>query len=370
MTLGIVLLATMPLGQARGADPAPSPWSPSATAKYLDQRGDWWLGWSGSARGQGTACISCHTALSVALARPALGAQLGETAASAVEERLHANLVKRVESWEKIVGNATSEKNPFIPYYAKERKPSALGTESVLNALLLVRYDARRAQGILSEPTRKALDHLWGQQQENGAWLWLEFGLRPWETDAVFYGASLAALAVGTAGKDYYERADVKTKVGALTTYLQTQFPKQSLHNRVVGLWASSRLPGFLTEEVRKKLIEELLGVQEADGSWSLAKLGKKATGPGAWKSHGAYPEGGVGDGYATGLAVLALKRAGVAADNPQLAKSIGWLVSKQQEGTWPVNYPNRPRDPQNDVGKFMRDAAAAFAILALTDDS
>jgi hypothetical protein len=33
-----------------------------------------------------------------------------------------------------------------------------------------------------------------------------------------------------------------------------------------------------------------------------------------------------------------------------------------------PASYPNRSRDPQSDVGKFMRDAATAFAVLALTD--
>jgi squalene-hopene/tetraprenyl-beta-curcumene cyclase len=303
-----------------------------------------------------------------ALARPALGKHLGETSAGPVEKRLFDNLKKRVENWDKIVARSATDKDPFLPFYSKERKPSALGTETVLNALALVNHDARRGKGASSPATTKALGHLWAQQQKNGAWLWLDFGLNPWEKDGTYYGASLAAVAVGTAGKDYHDQADVRTKVAALKNYLRSHSTNQPLHHRAVGLWASSQLPGILTPQETKKLVEELLSSQEADGGWSLPQLGQKAPGKSDWKSHGGYPEGVVSDGYATGLVVLALKRAGVAADNPKLQKGIGWLLSKQKEGAWPANYLNKQRDPQNDVGMFMRDAATAFAILALTE--
>src|SRR5438552_4010666 len=125
MLSSLVLLATLQGGRAWGGEvPQPS-WSPKAAAKYLYGRADWWLNWSGAARGQGTACLSCHTSMPFALARPALGAQLGETAAGAVEKRLIDNLKKRVENWDKIVADATSEKDPFVPFYPKDRKPSA-----------------------------------------------------------------------------------------------------------------------------------------------------------------------------------------------------------------------------------------------------
>jgi squalene-hopene/tetraprenyl-beta-curcumene cyclase len=367
MTVAFILLALLSVGKARAGDAAPPTWSPKTAAKYLDGRADWWLNWSGAARGQGTACLSCHTSMPFALARPALGMALGETAAGAVETRLIDNLKKRVENWDKIVAS-TTDKDPFVPFYAKERKPSALGTESVLNALILVNYDANRTKGTLSESTNKALGHLWQQQQQDGAWLWLNFGLNPWEKDGAYFGASLAAVAVGTAGKNYSDRADVQPKVAALTKYLKSQFSIQPLHHRVMGLWASSRLPGILTDEHKKQLIKELLSVQEADGGWSLPKLGQVSEGKGAWKSHSAFPEGAVSDGYATGLVVLALKRSGLGADNPKLKQAIAWLGAQQKEGAWPVNYVNRPRDPQENVGKFMRDAATAFAILALME--
>jgi squalene-hopene/tetraprenyl-beta-curcumene cyclase len=304
----------------------------------------------------------------LALARPALGEQLGETAGGTVETRLIDNVKKRVENWAKIVSNPAAVKDPFLPFYPQNMKPASLGTESVLNALILVNHDARRANGALSAPTRTALGYLWEQQQENGAWLWLDFGLNPWEKDGSYFGAALAAVAVGMAGKNYSDQAGVQAKVAALKKYLETQFPNQRPHDRALCLWASSWLPGVLTEADKKHLIKELLNAQEADGGWSLPKLGKKVSGMGEWSSRGVYPGGAVSDGYATGLVVLALQRAGVAADNPMLRRGVGWLVTHQYEGAWPAHYLNKQRNPQDNVGKFMRDAATAFAILALSE--
>jgi squalene-hopene/tetraprenyl-beta-curcumene cyclase len=366
VTPTFVLLATLQAGTAKAEDSPQPSWSPQAAAKYLDGRADWWLTWSGSARGQGTACLSCHTTVPYALARPVLGAQLGETAAGAVEKKLIGILDKRVQNWDKIV-TAAADKDPFVPFYSGQRKPSALGTESVLNALILVNHDVRRGKGVLRPQTGKALTHLWEQQQDNGAWIWLHFGLNPWENDGAYYGASLAALAIGMAGKDHFDQPGRQAKVSALKKYLRTQSPHQALHHRLVALWASSRLPGMFTVEDRKKLIEEIHKVQEADGGWSVPKLGKKGTDKGNWKSNGVYPSG-VSDGYATGLVVLALKSARVAADDAKLQQGIAWLRARQQDGTWPACYPNRSRDPQTDVGKFMRDAATAFAVLALSE--
>jgi squalene-hopene/tetraprenyl-beta-curcumene cyclase len=366
--LACVLPATPQVGKARGGDAAGPTWRPKATARYLDGRADWWLNWSGAARGQGTVCLSCHTTVPFALARPALGGQLGETAPAAAEKRLLASVMKRVGNWDKVVAGSTSGKDSFLPFYSKNMKPPSLGTEAVLNALVLVNHDARRAKGVLSAATRKALGHLWNQQEGNGAWPWLDFGLNPWEKDGVYYGASLAAVAVGMAGKNYRAGADVQAKVAALKKYLEARSRGQPLHHRAVGLWASSHWAGLLSEQERKKLIRELLDTQEADGGWGLSKLGKRASGRRGWKAHHVYPEGGDSDGYATGLVVLALKRAGVAADNPKLQKGMAWLATRQKEGSWPAAYLNKRRDRQSNVGKFMRDAATAFAVLALTE--
>jgi squalene-hopene/tetraprenyl-beta-curcumene cyclase len=365
----LLVFAAFGQGVACAQDAVKPAWSPSAAAKYLDERANRWVGWSSASRGQGTACISCHTTLPYALARPALGEALGETDPGPAEKKVIDNVKARVDGWDQIAGGSKAGKDPLVPFYQEKRRPSALGTEAVLNSLVLVNYDARRNKGQWSEQTKSALEHLWQQQQDSGAWLWLEFGLKPWENDSAYYGASLAAIAVGMAGKEYQTQPAIEPKVAALKKYLQTRPNSQPLHHRVIGLWASSWLPYFQDEE-KAKIIEELFALQETDGGWSLAKLGANPSkaGKSNWTGHGTYPEAALSDGYATGLVVLALKRAGVPTDAPPLKNAIAWLTSRQHEGTWPALYPNRPRDPQSEVGQFLREASGGFATLALME--
>jgi squalene-hopene/tetraprenyl-beta-curcumene cyclase len=363
-----LFFAPFQAGTIRAEEAVSSPWNPRAAAAYLDDRADWWLKWSGAARGQGTACISCHTSLPFALARPALGRALGEASAGAAEAGLLAGLNKRVANWKRIVAEPEAVKDPFQPFYSRNRKPSALGTEAVVNALVLVNQDVRRSDGVLSPVTRQALAHLWEQQQDNGTWLWLDFGLNPWENNGAYYGASLAALAVGMAGEGYRGQADVQPKLAALKGYLRTQAADQPLHHRLFALWASGRWPDSLAAEQKATWIAEVLKLQEADGGWSLPKLGAKTARNGAWPTHGSHPAGAGSDGYATGLAVLALQAAGVLVDEPPLRKARAWLAAGQQTGTWPAHYVNRARDGNTDIGHFMRTAATAFAALALSE--
>jgi squalene-hopene/tetraprenyl-beta-curcumene cyclase len=74
-------------------------------------------------------------------------------------------------------------------------------------------------------------------------------------------------------------------------------------------------------------------------------------------------------DGYATGLATLALQAAGVPAANPRVAKGLDWLRRNQDRATgrWMAVSPNKQRDPESDPGKFLSDAATAYAVLSLT---
>ena len=74
-------------------------------------------------------------------------------------------------------------------------------------------------------------------------------------------------------------------------------------------------------------------------------------------------------DGFATGLAALALQRAGVSRTDSRLKRGLDWLSQHQDAttGAWFASSVNKKRDPSTDVGKFMIDAATAFAVLALT---
>src|SRR5262245_66547716 len=81
---------------------APAPgaaWNARAAAAYLDGRQAWWQQWPNAARDHDTACVSCHTALPYALARPALRRTLGEHDLAAPERPMIANIEKRVKIW-------------------------------------------------------------------------------------------------------------------------------------------------------------------------------------------------------------------------------------------------------------------------------
>ena len=63
-----------------------------------------------------------------------------------------------------------------------------------------------------------------------------------------------------------------------------------------------------------------------------------------------------------------ALQRAGVARDDARLATGLAWLRQHQDaDGSWPASSLNKDRDPASDRGRFMRDVATAYAVLALT---
>src|SRR6516165_12799732 len=70
-----------------------------AAASYMDSRLDWWEKWQNSARDHDTHCVSCHTALPYALARPALHRLLDEPQPTSAERIMLTNVVKRVKLW-------------------------------------------------------------------------------------------------------------------------------------------------------------------------------------------------------------------------------------------------------------------------------
>jgi hypothetical protein len=79
----------------------------------------------------------------------------------------------------------------------------------------------------------------------------------------------------------------------------------------------------------------------------------------------------GKSDGVATGLVTLALQEAGIPRDNAQLKHGLSWLMSNQNaaEGFWPASSVNKRRHISSDTGRFMSDAATAYAVLALTEN-
>jgi squalene-hopene/tetraprenyl-beta-curcumene cyclase len=360
---------------ALSADEPRPAWNQKATRQYLDSRVGWWLDWPPADRGQGTTCTSCHTTLPYALTLPAVRKLPGRASVPDVAQRLLAGVRKRVERWDSLAGAEPQKGDDALsPILGEAKREIALDTECVLNALVLVANDPPSGAR-LSDAATKSLDVMWGQQQANGAWRWLELQLRPWE-DGDYFGATLAAIAAGTAGSRYprHQAAEIVPKAAALRSFLKTRLAEKPLfHNRALALWAASHLTNLLAVDEKKAMIADLFAIQGQDGGWSLRDLGKSDVQPGSpgWDIVASYPEGAVSDGYATGLVVLALERAGVHGQDPRLRKAVDWLTARQKsDGTWPAVWVNKKREPQGNVGKFNRDAGAAFALLALAESS
>jgi squalene-hopene/tetraprenyl-beta-curcumene cyclase len=355
--------------------PAANSWDQKAAAAYLDQRASWWMAWPRATRDHETFCISCHTAVPYAMSRPALRGALGEQGPSANERKLLDNVTKRVRLWKEVA-----------PFYSDAdrgvyKTAESRGTESVLNALILASNDASNAaggnanarsrNGHLSEATRAAFENMWAEQQtagaQKGAWPWLRFKNEPWEADdSGYYGAALAAIAVGTAPENYRARAGIQDNLKMLREYLNREYAAQTLSNRAVLLWASAKLPGLLETKQQKALIRELLSKQQADGGWSLTSMS------GDWKRHDGTPQEAQSDGYATGLIAFALQQAGISQENVQLKKGRAWLATNQNrtEGFWLAYSLNNNEEHHisPDTARFMKDAATAYAVLALSE--
>jgi squalene-hopene/tetraprenyl-beta-curcumene cyclase len=348
-------------------------WNPKSAASYLDLREDWWMQWPQTIRDHGTFCVSCHTAMPYALARPALRNVLGEELPTNDEVKLLENVRSRVR-----LGNKA---DAYYTDYSDGTSKSveARGTEAVLNALILASHDERTGQ--LSPDTRRAFENLWALQEKagdnKGSWAWLRFNLEPWEAnDSAYYGATLAAVAVGLAPENYRSTPEIQPNLMLLQDYLDREYPKQSLINRVGLLWDSVKWPSLLDSKRRQALIDETLRQQREDGGWSLSEIS------GTW---GGWSFSSMqkrlarilansihvkSDGYATGLITYCLLQSGVPRKDSQVERGLMWLERNQSEvdGRWPPYALSKTVDPATIVGRFRSDAATSFAVLALIE--
>lgn len=333
-------------------------WSPRAAAAYLDQRAGWWIGWSKSARDHETFCISCHTAAPYALGRPSLRQPLHESSPSPNEQKILDNIAKRVRMW-KDVDPFYSDQTSGLPKTSESR-----GTESILDALILASSDV--PSGRLSADARLALDNMWALQLKTGdmkgSWAWLQFHNAPWEGDSQFYGTALAAIAVGTAPADYKSEHAIQSGVNMMTSWLRAGMDAQTPLDRAVLLWASAKLPGLLPADQQKAIIDQTLARQQSDGGFSTSSM------VGSWKRKDGSALDTRSDGYATGLVAFALEQAGMPPAQSSLKRALAWLRQHQDptEGRWAAFSLNKQRELESDAGRFMSDAATAYAVLAL----
>ena len=359
--IGVFLLTGISETPAFGQGALSYPvWSPAKAAAYLDARATWWISWPTSARDHGTFCVSCHTATPFSLGRAALRGALGESAASSSEQKILDSVTKRVRMWHDIDPFYTDQ-DRGLPKSSESR-----GTESILNSLILVWRDA--PTGRLSADARLAFDNMWALQIKaadmNGTWAWLQFHNAPFEGDSQFYGNSLAAIAIGSAPGNYQSEPEIQNGLKLLQTWLVKNMNAQTPLDRVVLLWASTKLNGLLTRDQQNKIVEETLAKQCDDGGFSMSQL------IGAWKRHDDTPLDTSSDGYATGLIAFTLEQVDAAQAQAPLRRALAWLSRNQIEsdGRWPAVSLNNNRKVLSDTGLFMSVAATAYAVLALTN--
>ena len=337
------------------SETSPAHWSQQAAASYLDSREIWWQQWPRAQKDHGTLCISCHTNVPYAMARPALRQQSSEMAAP--EKIMMDSVEKRVSHW-----------SEMIPFYSDAvhgpgKTAEAHATEAVLNAIILASYDVRL--GRLRPITRTAFDNAWALQEptgENaGGWKWQNFHLGPWEaSESAYQGAALLMMEVANAPDRYAHEPAVRIHTDQLRGYLRRQYATQPLMSQLYILWASPKVPGLLTKAERKALLQTIQSLQQDDGGWRLYSLDKKPR-----LDNSPEPQGS--DGVATALVVLALEESGTSQRDKTLQCGVAWLEEHQQkDGDWLATSLNKQRDPQTDVGRFMSDAATAYAVLAL----
>jgi squalene-hopene/tetraprenyl-beta-curcumene cyclase len=370
LLLGAVALL-LTVGPVSAGDEAS--WNKDLAAKYLDERGQVWLeSFPAAERGVGTtktSCVSCHTLAPYALARPALRKLTGEREPTEYEKRHLAAARKRVENWKDL----DTPQFQLLYDFSERKKKESWGTEAVLNSFVLAFDDCNQGRKEPSSSTKTAFTNLWKTQEidgdQQGSWEWLDFNLGPWEwKEGRYFGAAVAALAVGTAPGYYKEGADeeLDKRVNLLRAYLRGNLAKQNLHNRVWLLWAATKMEGLLDREQRKKIMTEIHGKQQQDGGWRLSALGE-------FIRSDATPQETVSDGYATGLILHVLQTTGLTKDDPNVKKGLAWLRANQKpSGAWAGSSVNKQREPESTnpakahVGKFMWDAGTAYAVLAL----
>jgi len=348
-------------------------WNEEAAASYLNARAVWWIQWKGAERDQRTFCVSCHTSIPYILSQPALQSDLHETEPSANERAIVADVTKRVRLWKNL-------HSYYASYFGqKNLSAESRSTEAILNSVVLASSDSET--GHLSNDTRSAFNILWSLQltsgEDKGAWLWQQFNLQPWEaTDSRYYGATLAAIAVGIAPDDYRLSPEIQQHVELLREYLLGDYTSQSLLNQTFLLLASAKLPGLLTPSQKKDIVSQLVQKQHSDGGWSLPSLVSSWRG---WhltsllslagrRSDGS-PEDKNSDGDATAIVTYAFEQVGVSLKDPHLSHGLAWLRANQDlsDGAWHADSLNLKRDPTSNIGQFMSDEATGYAVLALS---
>jgi squalene-hopene/tetraprenyl-beta-curcumene cyclase len=304
-------------------EPFAKAFSATKAAEYLDAVG---VDWTRTHK-----CVTCHTNMPFLVARPALPGDEGW-------KEVRTFLEKDVESW------------------SNGGKPR--GDAYVVVTALALAFNDAKMTGKLHDTTRAALDRMFDVQKKTGEWNWIKCNWPPLEHDD-YYGATLAALAVGVAPGDYAKTDKAKAGIEKLKAYFQ-KTPPPDLHHTAMLLWASTKLDGLMTTDEQQKAIKAIKAKQHADGGWCLPSLGNYRRRDEEKTPNDPNAES---DGYATGLLTYVLLQAGVPAKDAAILSGVKWIKGNQrQSGRWFT------RSLNTDDVHYITHAGSAYCVLALAE--
>jgi squalene-hopene/tetraprenyl-beta-curcumene cyclase len=288
-------------------------------------------------------CISCHTNGSYMVLRPALTKSVGKPS-----EEIHEFYVAKLAQHQ---GKKLEELHKGVT-----------PTELAYLAGGLAEWDAH-VTGELSVETKQALTLMFQVQAEDGSYA-NQSCWPPYESSD-YHGATIAAMAAATA-PGYLDSIEGEPQVAyeQLIRFLQDTEPAHD-YARLQLLWVATRIDGLLTEDEKQTIITMIFEHQQEDGGWSIRTFAA----PDAWGSGNREEklrqeldfESPASDGHQTGLAIVVLREAGVAANDPRILKGVVWIGKNQREsGRWWT------RSLNNDKFHFITYSGTCFPLLAL----
>jgi squalene-hopene/tetraprenyl-beta-curcumene cyclase len=325
------------ISAATAAEPKTATFSLSKADQYLERGA---LAWT-----RGRKCVTCHTNGTYMIVRPALTAQLGNP-----NDEIRRFYVEELQEL----------KNTAPDKLMAGTRPA----QAIFIAAGLSEWDAH-VGGTLSPETDEALRFMFSLQLESGTWGSLDCW-PPFESSA-YQEATVAAMAAATAPGWLKGLEDKTLQAGfdKLKKYLRETKPPHD-YARVLLLWTASRMPGLLDDSSQQKLADVVWKHQREDGGWSMRTFAKPqewGRGNRADKLRGEPDFGNPeSDGHMTGLAVIALRDAGVSADDPRIQSAVKWLLTNQREsGRWWT------RSLNTDSYHFITYSGTAYPLLALS---
>lgn len=292
---------------------------------------------------KGRKCVSCHTNGAYLTTRPAMIGVLGKPS-----QEIREFFVSEMKKLQK--QDASKLLNGIKP------------TQIAYIAQGLAEWDLHVNKSISVE-TKDALSLLSKVQSKDGSYG--NMNCWPPLESSNYHGATVAAMAMATA-PGYLSSLDDQQRASyeKLIKYLKQTAPPHD-YGRVLLLWTSTRIDGLLSREEQAELVQMIRKHQRPDGGWSLRTFSAAESWGGgnrAGKLRGepefANPPS---DGHQTGLALIVLLDAGVAANDPQVQSGIAWLKKNQREsGRWWT------RSLNNDRFHFITYSGTAYPLLAL----